>query len=140
MKISLKKARKLEASIKSLVSKEIDTTVKVRILSSWGDIQESIETTNADIVEKISNYKTLVAIQYEIRRKIEVANETASLNESMNRKAQLSAEVQVLQKIADSEVQSIQEKKDSIDYQKTSMHKERAQYGSDGAMDLNQVL
>lgn len=137
MNLSLKNARKLESAIKTLCQSGLDTTTKVRVKEKWTEIVKELKVGKKEVLAKKEDMLKLVELQYAVRRAIEIANEDKKLNEYMNRKAKLAAEVTILQSLASSDVHSSDELKDMIDHQKSSLTKDSSSvYGrsSDSAV------
>lgn len=96
MKLSLKNARKLETAIEKVVKQGVTTSVKVRVKApSKESFELKIEAKNK-AMDSIEDMMSLNKVRFELRRKIEVANETKKLNENMNKKAQLTSDVAFL--------------------------------------------
>jgi hypothetical protein len=137
MNLSLKNARKLESAIKTLCQSGVDTTTKVRVKEKWTEIVKELKAGKKEVLVKKEDMLKLVELQYSIRRAIEMANEEKKLNEHMNKKAKLAAEITVLQNLATSDVHSPDELKDMIEHQKASLSKDTSSvYGrsSDSAV------
>lgn len=129
MELSLKNARKLESSIKTLCQSGVDSTSKVRVKEKWPEIVKELKSAKKEVLGKKADMLKLVELQYSIRRSIEVMNETKKLNETMNKKAKLAAEIQLLQTLSTRDVHSSEELKDMIEHQKASLSKETSSIG-----------
>lgn len=136
MELSLKNARKLESSIKTLCQSGVDSTSKVRVKEKWPEIVKELKSAKKEVLVKKADMLKLVELQFSIRRSIEVMNETKKLNETMNKKAKLAAEIQLLQTLSTRDVHSAEELKDMIEHQKASLSKETSSIGrySDNAV------
>ena len=109
MRLSIRKARRIEQQLQFLIDEPIKTSVDVSIYSDELEVHASNVLGMVDeSLERIDEYTD---VRFEIRRLISEFNQTSGINDLMNQEARVKSMIRTLSNVIDSPVS----KHDSID-------------------------
>ena len=106
MKLSLRKARKLEDKIQKFLDKEgIKLSHRVRSKSSIKDVEKELKKARKEFSQNLEKRQALSSLRYDLRRLIAESNEKLGVNGLITQKASLEAQLrEVNELLAQAEV------------------------------------
>ena len=104
MKLSLKKARKLESKIKNyeeMAADKIRTTALLRNNEESSESEFKIKKAQEDFKKELEEYMSLVELRYKIRHTISAKNNDSTINELLNSKVCLETKLTCLYRFSE---------------------------------------
>lgn len=138
MKISLRKARKLENSIKVFLMENCLETNK-RILVKNENVLEKASSANAELAKELERNQQLISLRYSIRKRISDENQRVKINDFMNEKEMLTAQVELLNQVTNSEVFNEELVEAQLERQRNILEKGESRF-SDVQMNIPVLL